>query len=70
MMIDKIAADGGFGPIVQSIIDTIMEKHKQYQDSLREMATAAGIDLDNITNGYDNLYLSIEEIINQSGDMV
>ena len=70
MMIDKIAADGGFGPIVQSIIDTIMEKHKQYQDSLREMATAAGIDLDSITNGYDNLYLSIEEIINQSGDMV
>lgn len=69
-MTDKIAAEGGFGPIVQSVIDEIMIKHAQYQESLRSMADAAGIDLDNLTNGYDTLYMSIQQIIDQSGDMV
>lgn len=69
-MIDKISADGGFGPTVSETIDQLKEKNQEYQEDLRAMADAAEIDLGRIAEGYDRSYESINQLIDQNSEVI
>lgn len=69
-MIDKISADGGFGPTVSETIDQLKEKNQEYQEDLRAMADAAEIDLERIASGYDRSYESINQLIDQNSEVI
>lgn len=65
-MIDKIAAEGGFGFVVAETLQNLEKEHSNYEKDLEEMADAAGIELDAIRGGYDTVHESVEGLIEQS----
>lgn len=65
-MIDKMVADGGFGPSVEDTFNKISALQAQYQTELKSVADAAGISLDQLKNGYDGVWEAVQGIIDQS----
>ena len=69
-MSDKVAGEGGFIPVCEQAFDSITEATKDYEEQLDNMANAAGISLDYVTQGVDLLSYAFENLIENNDDLI
>lgn len=69
-MSDKVAGEGGFIPVCEQAFDSITEATKDYEEQLDNMANAAGISLDYVTQGVDLLSYAFEDLIENNDDLI
>lgn len=69
-MTDIFAGDGGFIPSCSEAFDKLKELTKDYQDSLNELESSAGINFDSISSGYDNTISQVENLIDSNDELI
>jgi len=69
-MSDAVAGEGGFIPTCEEAFEDIEEQTRSYQDSLQELADAAGINLEDIRNGVSNLIEEFEVLVEENDDIL
>ena len=69
-MTDKVAGEGGFITVCESAFEDITETTMDYEQQLQQLATTAGISLNDITNGVDTLTFEFEELIETNDDLI
>ena len=69
-MSDKVAGEGGFIPVCEQAFDSITEATKDYEEQLDNMANAAGISLNYVTQGVDLLSYAFEDLIENNDDLI
>jgi len=69
-MSDAVAGEGGFIPTCEEAFEDIEEQTRSYQDSLQELADAAGINLEDIRNGVSNLIDEFEVLVEENDDIL
>lgn len=69
-MTDIFAGDGGFIPSCSEAFDKLKELTKDYQDSLNELESSAGINFDSISSGYDNTISQVEKLIDSNDELI
>lgn len=69
-MSDKVAGEGGFIPVCEQAFDSITEATKDYEEQLDNMANAAGISLDYVTQGVDLLSYAFEDLIENNDELI
>ena len=69
-MSDKVAGEGGFIPVCEQAFDSITEATKDYEEQLENMANAAGVSLDYVTQGVDLLSEEFMRLIDNNDDLI
>ena len=69
-MTDRVAGQGGFIPVCQGAFEDINQATLDYQNQLDEMANVAGIDLQNVKGGVDDLAISFGGLITKNEDLI
>ena len=69
-MADKVAGEGGFIPVCEEAFENITEKTKDYEEQLDNMANAAGVSLDYITQGVNLLSDTFENLIENNDELI
>lgn len=69
-MTDIFAGDGGFIPSCSEAFDKLKELTKDYQDSLNELESSAGVNFDSISSGYDNTISQVENLIDSNDELI
>jgi hypothetical protein len=69
-MADKVAGEGGFIPACQEAFENVDNATQDYKEDLDQLATAAGIDLNDVKNGVDDLALEFEDLIEKNDSLV
>lgn len=69
-MTDIFAGEGGFIPSCSEAFDKLKELTKDYQDSLNELESSAGINFDSISSGYDNTISQVENLIDSNDELI
>ena len=69
-MSDKIAGDGGFIPTCENAFEKITETTKNYEAQLGELARQAGVDLEEVKSGVDNVSDSFKELISDNQQLI
>ena len=69
-MSDKVAGEGGFIPACEEAFDDITEKTKEYEEQLDNMANAAGISLDYVTQGVDLLSDAFMDLVEDNDELI
>ncbi len=69
-MTDRVAGQGGFIPVCQGAFEDINQATLDYQNQLDEMANVAGIDLQNVKGGVDDLAISFGDLITKNEDLI
>ena len=69
-MTDKVAGEGGFITVCESAFEDITETTMDYEQQLQQLATTAGISLNDISNGVDILTFEFEELIETNDDLI
>lgn len=69
-MSDKVAGQGGFIPSCQEAFEEIHEATFNYQQELDSLANTAGIDLNDVQNGVDNLIDEFTGLIEVNDDLI
>jgi len=69
-MADKVAGDGGFIPTCQQAFEDITDATEAYKGELDDMADAAGIDLNDVQTGVDDLAIAFEGLVEKNDDLI
>ena len=69
-MSDAVAGEGGFIPTCQEAFESIDEATQNYEETLQALADVAGISLDDVKTGVDNLAVSFSELIEKNDDLI
>ena len=69
-MTDIFAGDGGFIPSCSEAFDKLKELTKDYQDSLNDLESSAGVNFDSISSGYDNTISQVESLIDSNDELI
>lgn len=69
-MSDKVAGQGGFIPSCQEAFEEIHEATFNYQQELDSLANTAGIDLNDVQNGVDNLIDEFTGLVEVNDDLI
>ena len=69
-MADKVAGEGGFIPVCEEAFENITEKTKDYEEQLDNMANAAGVSLDYITQGVNLLSDTFGNLIENNDELI
>lgn len=69
-MTDIFAGDGGFIPSCSEAFDKLKELTKDYQDSLNDLESSAGVNFDSISSGYDNTISQVENLIDSNNELI
>lgn len=69
-MTDIFAGDGGFIPSCSEAFDKLKELTKDYQDSLNDLESSAGVNFDSISSGYDNTISQVENLIDSNDELI
>lgn len=69
-MADKVAGEGGFIPVCEEAFENITEKTKDYEEQLDNMANAAGVSLDYITQGVNLLSDTFGKLIENNDELI
>lgn len=69
-MTDRVAGQGGFIPVCQDAFEDINQATLDYQNQLDEMANVAGIDLQNVKGGVDDLAISFDKLVIKNDDLI
>jgi hypothetical protein len=69
-MIDFISGEGGFEQVCLDSWTKIDEATKTYQQTVDDLAASAGVDLDDIRTGIDDLLPSLQGIIDKNSDII
>ena len=69
-MADKIAGQGGFIPTCEEAFENITEATEDYKDELDDMARVAGIDLNDVKQGVDDLADSFGDLVEKNDDLL
>lgn len=69
-MVDTFAGEGGLIPVCKDAFEELDETTKDYQDSLDELESAAGIDFDNIASGYDENIEKAQDLLYANDDLI
>ena len=69
-MADKVAGEGGFIPVCEEAFENITEATEDYKDELDEMARVAGVDLNDVKQGVDDLAISFADLVEKNDDLL
>lgn len=69
-MTDKVAGQGGFIPACQDAFEQISDTTLEYEQELDSLADTAGIDLNNIQIGVDDLIYEFEGLVEKNDDLI
>lgn len=69
-MTDKVAGQGGFIPACQDAFEEISDTTLEYEQELDSLADTAGIDLNNIQIGVDDLIYEFEGLVEKNDDLI
>ena len=69
-MADTVAGEGGFIPTCEEAFESLEEQTLAYQESLEELADAAGINLQDIQDGVYDLADEFENLIEKNDDLL
>jgi len=69
-MIDQITGEGGFSKLIKDSLGEIEEKTKEYQDSIEDMSTVAGKNLNNLKTGIDDVTDAYKALIENNDDFI
>jgi len=69
-MTDKVAGEGGFIPICEEAFDNLHEATLDYENALDEMAETAGVDLNEMRDGVDEVAYALQDLIIDNDDLI
>ena len=69
-MTDKVAGQGGFIPTCQDAFEQISDTTLEYEKELDSLANTAGVDLNNIQVGVDDLIYEFEGLVEENDDLL
>ena len=69
-MIDAIQAEGGLESVMTEVMDNITAKTKEYEQTMDDLAQAAGKDLNEIYQGYDKNINILKPLIAGNEDII
>ena len=69
-MSDKVAGEGGFIPTCEDAFDKIAETTRNYQSDLNSLAASAGVDLEEVRDGVDNVADSFRDLIDENEELI
>lgn len=69
-MADVFAGEGGFIPTCKDAFEELDQATHDYQDSLDELESAAGVDFDAISEGYDENIEKAQDLLYANDDLI
>ena len=69
-MTDKINESGGLRETYEETFDELTQATKDYQDSIEEAASVAGMNLEELSDGYDANIELVEQLIEDNDDLI